>query len=68
MNEPMDPVQSEGLRRTSPAQKRGMLSDLYHVGIALRVAGMRLQHRDLPRDQLEIKARRACAMPVPGAC
>jgi hypothetical protein len=59
MNEPIHPVQLEGLRRMSPARKLGMVCDLYHAGIALRVAGMRLQHPDWPRDKLELEARRA---------
>jgi hypothetical protein len=59
MFEPIHPVQLEGLRRMSPARKLDMLCDLYHAGIALRVAGMRAQHPDWPREKLELEARRA---------
>jgi hypothetical protein len=59
MHEPIHPVQLEGLRRMTPARKLAMLCDLYHAGIALRVAGLRLQHPEWSRDQLELEARRA---------
>ena len=36
-----------------------MMCELYEAGIALRVAGLRLQHPDWPRDRLEFEARRS---------
>ena len=59
MNEPIHPVQAEGFRRMSPAQKLQMVADLYDAGIRLRVAGLRLAHPDWPEDRLEREARRA---------
>jgi len=59
MGEPIHPVQLEGLRSMTPARKLAMLCDLYHAGIALRVAGIRLRHPDWPREKLEFEARRA---------
>jgi hypothetical protein len=59
MNEPMHPVQIEGLRRMTPAQKVRMVRALYHTGIALRVAGLRMRHPDWPREKLEFEARRS---------
>ena len=59
MIEPIHPVQLEGLRRMTPAQKLAMVADLYHAGIALRVAGLRRQYPGRPIEQLEFEARRA---------
>jgi 3-deoxy-D-manno-octulosonic acid (KDO) 8-phosphate synthase len=59
MDEAIHPVQLEGLRRMTPARKLEMVCELYHAGIALRVAGMRLQHPDWPEEKLEWEARRA---------
>ena len=59
VNEPIHPVQLAGLRRMTPAQKLHMLSELYRTGIALRVAGLRQQHPDWTREQLEFAARRS---------
>ncbi|MFO1286849.1 MAG: hypothetical protein U1F25_09335 [Rubrivivax sp.] len=55
----MHPVQIEGLRRMTPAQKVRMVCDLYNAGIRLRVAGLRMQHADWPREKLEFEARRS---------
>ena len=59
MTEPIHPVQLEGLRRMTPARKLELLCDLYQAGIALRVAGLSLQHPDWPRAELELEARRS---------
>jgi hypothetical protein len=53
------PVQIEGLRRMTPAEKLRMVGDLYHLGIRLRVAGLRLQHPDWPHERLEREARQS---------
>jgi hypothetical protein len=52
-------VQLQGLKQQTPARKLAMVCDLYQAGIALRVAGLRLQHADWPREKLEFEARRA---------
>ncbi len=59
MNEPIHPVQLQGLRHMTRARKLTMLCKLYDAGIALRVAGLRLQHPDWSREQLEFEARRS---------
>jgi hypothetical protein len=59
MLEPIHPVISEGLRRMPPARKFAMVSELYDAGIALRVAGLRLQHPDRPLAELDFEARKA---------
>jgi hypothetical protein len=59
MNEQIHPVQLQGLRRMTPARKLAMLCELYDAGIALRIAGLRLQHPDWPRERQEFEARRA---------
>ena len=59
MNEPLHPLQIEGFKRMTPAQKLQMVADLYETGIQLRVAGLRLMHPDWPQDRLEFEARRA---------
>jgi hypothetical protein len=41
--------------RQTPARKLELLCDLYQEGIALRVAGLRRQYPDGPREQLEIE-------------
>ncbi|OGA04035.1 MAG: hypothetical protein A3I00_02740 [Betaproteobacteria bacterium RIFCSPLOWO2_02_FULL_64_12] len=59
MNEPIHPLQIEGFRKMTPAQKLQMVADLYETGIRLRVAGMRLEHPDWPEKRLEFEARRS---------
>ncbi len=59
MNDLIHPVQLQGLRSMTPARKLAMMCELYEAGIALRVAGLRLQHPDWPRDRLEFEARRS---------
>lgn len=43
----------------TPAQKLQMVADLYHAGIQLRVAGLRMAHPDLSQEKLEFEARRS---------
>jgi len=59
MLEPLHPVQIEGFKRMSPAQKLRMVCDLYEAGIQLRVAGLRAAHPDRPRERLDFEARRS---------
>jgi len=59
MDRAMHPVQIEGFRRMSPAQKLQMVADLYEAGIQLRVAGLRMAHPDWPADKLDREARRS---------
>jgi hypothetical protein len=59
MHEPLHPVQIEGFRRMTPAQKLQMVADLYEAGIQLRVAGLRLAHPDWLPERLEFEARRS---------
>jgi len=59
MSEPLHPVQIEGFRRMTPAEKLQMVADLYEAGIQLRVAGLRMAHPDWPQERLEFEARRS---------
>ena len=59
MHEPDDSLESNGLLRLTPERKLAMVSDLYDAGIALRVAGLRLQHPDRSLTELEFEARKA---------
>ncbi len=59
MTGPMHPVQLDGLRHMTPARKLELLCELYLAGIALRVAGLRQQYPERPREQLEFEARRS---------
>lgn len=59
MLEEIHPVQVEGLRRMSPADKLRMVCALYDAGIRLRVAGLRMAHPDWSDEQLEREARRS---------
>lgn len=59
MEEPIHPVQLEGFKRMTPAQKLQMVADLYQAGIRLRVAGLRMTRPDWPQERLELEARRA---------
>ena len=59
MLESIHPVQIEGFRRMTPAQKLRMVTDLYETGIRLRVAGLRMAHPDWPATRLELEARRS---------
>src|SRR3977135_2918061 len=63
MPEPLHPVQIEGFKRMTPAQKLQMVCDLYEAGIQLRVAGLRAAHPDWPPERLHLSARR---LPPPG--
>ena len=59
MLEPIHPVQVEGFRRMTPAQKLQMVADLYEAGIRLKMAGLRPAHPDWTEQQLEREARRS---------
>jgi hypothetical protein len=59
MDEPIHPLQLEGFRRMTPAQKLQMVADLYHAGIRLKVAGLRMAHPEWSEQQLEREARRS---------
>ena len=43
----------------TPAQKLRMVADLYHAGISLKAAGLRMQHPDWPQERLLFEARRS---------
>jgi hypothetical protein len=59
MIEPVHPLQIEGFRRMTPAQKLSLTAALYEAGIQLRVAGLRMAHPDWPVERLEHEARRS---------
>jgi hypothetical protein len=59
MDRLLHPVQIEGFRRMSPAQKLRMVADLYEAGIRLRVAGLRMAHPERPVEDLEREARQS---------
>jgi hypothetical protein len=59
MLEPLHPVQIEGFKRMSPAQKLQMVCDLYETGIQLRVAGLQAVHPDWAPERLDFEARRS---------
>jgi hypothetical protein len=59
MHEPIHPVQIEGFRRMTPADKLRLVGELYEAGIRLRVAGLRMAHPDWPDERLEREARRS---------
>jgi hypothetical protein len=59
MLEPIHPVQIEGFRLMTPAQKLQMVADLYQAGIRLKAAGLRSAHPDWSEEQLEQEARRS---------
>jgi hypothetical protein len=59
MEEAIHPVQVEGFRRMTAAEKLHMVAQLYEAGIRLRVAGLRMAHPDWPDERLEREARRS---------
>lgn len=59
MAETIHPVQLEGFRRMTPAEKLRLVAALYETGIRLRMAGLRMAHPDWPDERLERAARRA---------
>jgi hypothetical protein len=59
MSEALHPVQIEGFRRMTAAEKLRMVAELYHAGIQLRAAGLRMAHPDWSEERLEREARRA---------
>ena len=59
MDEPIHPVQLEGFKRMTPAQKLQRVAELYEAGIRLRVAGLRMAHPDWPEARLDFEARRS---------
>jgi hypothetical protein len=59
MDDGPQPIQVEGFRRMTPAQKLRMVADLYEAGVRLKVAGLRMTHPDWPPEKLEEEARRS---------
>jgi 3-deoxy-D-manno-octulosonic acid (KDO) 8-phosphate synthase len=59
MDDAPHPVQVEGFRRMTPAQKLRMVADLYEAGIQLRIAGLRMSHPDWSAQRLDREARRS---------
>lgn len=59
MSESLHPLQVEGFRRMTPAQKLRAVAELYEAGIRLRAAGLRMLHPDWPAERLEREARRS---------
>ncbi len=59
MLEPIHPIQIEGFRRMTPAQKLHMVEALYATGIQLRIAGLRMAHSDWSDERLDREARRS---------
>ena len=59
MHEPIHPLQLEGFRRMTPAQKLEMVAALYRAGIELKMAGLRSAHPEWSEQQLEREARRS---------
>jgi hypothetical protein len=59
MSDKLHPVQVEGFRRMTPAEKLRMVAELYHAGIRLRMAGLRMTHPDWADERLEREARRS---------
>lgn len=55
----LHPLQLEAFKRMTPAEKLRMVCTLYHAGIRLRVAGLRLVHPDWSDERLEMEARRS---------
>jgi hypothetical protein len=59
MNEPIHPLQIEGFRRMTPAEKLRMVGELCEGGVRLRIAGLRTTHPDWPTERLERESRRS---------
>ena len=59
MNEQPHPVQVEGFRRMTPAQKLQMVADLYHAGVRLKASGLRMLHPHWSEEKLDWEARRS---------
>jgi hypothetical protein len=59
MNEQLHPLQVEGFRRMTPAQKLQMVADLYDAGVRLKAAGLRMMHPDWLEERLDREARRS---------
>lgn len=58
-DEPMHPVQIEGFRKMSIAQKFDAITMMRETGIKLRIAGLRMRHPDWSEKELETEARKA---------
>ncbi len=58
MDDAPHPLQVEGFRRMTPAQKLQMVADLYEAGVRLKAAGLKMAHPDWPAERLETEARR----------
>ncbi len=59
MLEPIHPVQIEGFKRLTPAEKLRMVAEMYETGIRLRMAGLRVTHPDWSDERLEREVRRS---------
>lgn len=58
MDEAIHPVQIAAFRRMTPGKKLLQVMEMYHMGICLKMAGLRMQHPDWSEDQLRSAAQR----------
>ena len=56
--EPLHPVQIEGFRKMTVAQKVAKIWSMRESAIGLRMAGLRMRHPDWPEEKVEYEARR----------
>ena len=65
LDEAIHPVQIAAFRRMTPAQKVAGIVQMYHLGINLKMAGLRMQHPDWSEDQLRRESRRISTYGLP---
>ena len=58
MDEGIHPVQIAAFRRMTPGQKFAQVVQMYHMGITLKMAGLRMQHPDWSEEELRCVAQR----------
>ena len=58
LDEAIHPVQIAAFRRMTPAKKMAQVVEMYHLGIAWKVAGLRMQHPDWTEEELRRAAQR----------
>ncbi len=58
IDEEMHPVQIAGFQRMSPGRKFAQVVQMYHAGISLAMAGVRMRHPDWNENQVRREAQR----------
>ncbi len=65
LDEAIHPVQVAAFRRMTPGQKFEQVVQMYHMGIMLAMAGVRMRHPDWSEEQARREAQRISTYGIP---